>query len=195
MTRPFRLSELRVAPALLEERFAPDCHTRRCVGRCRRSGVWLDPEERDRVLAHADLVRAAMDPDQPRHPRRWFSTRAIVDPDFPSGKAVHTRVRNGRCVFLSGGGRCVLQKAASEANLGVPLKPFFCTAFPVTIDRGVVTLDDKDFRAGQPCCDSTEGGPLTVFDTFGMELRHVLGGAGVSALRRIARRRKDRPPA
>jgi len=190
VTRPFRLSELRVAPSLLEERFAADCHTRRCVGRCCRSGVWLDPEDRDRVLAHADLVRAAMDPGQPRNPRQWFSTRTTVDPDFPSGRAVHTRVRNGRCVFLNGGGRCVLQKASSEAKLAVPLKLFFCTAFPVTIDDGVLTLDDKDFRAGQPCCDSTEGGPLSVFDVCGMELRHVLGGAGVSVLRRLARRRR-----
>jgi hypothetical protein len=195
VTRPFRLGALRVSPSLFEERFAADCDTRRCVGRCCRSGVWLDLADRDRVLAHADLVRAAMDPDQPRQRRRWFSVRTTVDPDFPSGQAVHTRVRQGRCVFLNGAGRCVLQKASCEANLGVPLKPFFCTAFPVTIDGGVLTLDDKDFRAGQPCCDSTEGGRLTVFDTCGMELRHVVGGAGVSALRRLGRRRKDRPPA
>ncbi|PYQ40004.1 MAG: DUF3109 domain-containing protein, partial [Acidobacteria bacterium] len=52
---------LRVAPSLLDERFAAGCDTGRCVGRCCRSGVWLDPGERDRVLAHADLVRRAMD--------------------------------------------------------------------------------------------------------------------------------------
>ncbi len=177
---------LRVAPSLLEERFAADCDTRRCVGRCCRSGVWLDPGERDRVLAHADLVRRAMDPDQPRDARRWFSRRVVADPDFPSGRAVHTRVRDGRCVFLNGGGRCVLQKASSP---GLQLKPFFCIAFPVTVDGGLLTLDDKDFRAGQPCCQSTEGGPRTVFETCRMELRHVLGAAGVARLRRLARRR------
>jgi len=180
---------LRVAPSLLEERFAADCDTRRCVGRCCRSGVLLDPGERDRVLAHADLVRRAMDPHQPRDARRWFSRRVVADPDFPSGRAVHTRVRGGRCVFLNGGGRCVLQKASSP---GLQLKPFFCIAFPVTVDGGLLTLDDKDFRAGQPCCQPTEGGPLTVFDTCGMELRHVLGAAGVARLRRLARRRARR---
>ena len=186
---------LRVAPSLLEERFAAGCDTRLCVGRCCRSGVWLDPADRDLVLAHAGLVRAAMDPGQPRDPRRWFSRRTIVDHDFPSGTAVHTRVRGGRCVFLSGEGRCVLQKVSIGARLAVSLKPYFCTAFPVTIDAGVVTLDDKDFRAGQPCCDSTEGGPLTVLDTCAMELRHVLGAAGVSALRRAARRKPGSPTA
>jgi hypothetical protein len=195
VSAPPRVGRLRVAASLLEERFAAGCDTRRCVGRCCRSGVWLDLGDRDRVLAHAPLVQAAMDPGQPRDPRRWFSRLTTEDADFPSGRAVHTRVRGGRCVFLNGSGRCVLQKAATEARLRVPLKPFFCTAFPVTIDAGVLTLDDRDFRAGEPCCDSTDGGPLTVFDTCGMELRHVVGRAGVAALRRLARRRSPRPPA
>jgi len=186
-TRLPNLPALRVSPALLEERFAAGCDTRRCVGRCCRSGVWLDPVERDRVLAHADRVRRAMDPGQARDARRWFSRRVAVDPDFPSGTAVHTRVRDGRCVFLTGAGRCVLQKASSGR---LQLKPFFCTAFPVTVVEGVLTLDDRDFRAGQPCCEATERGPLTVFDTCGMELRHVLGAAGVSRLRRLARGRR-----
>ena len=182
-------AELRVAPNLLEERFARGCTTRLCVGACCRRGVWLDPGERDRVLAHADLVRAAMDPDQPRDPRRWFSRRSVVDRDFPSGRAVHTRVRNDRCVFLNSAGRCVLQKASSPGDGGLKLKPFFCTAFPVAVDHGALVLDDADYRARQPCCASAPGGPLTVFETCAGELRHVLGAAGVRRLRRIAARR------
>jgi hypothetical protein len=84
----------------------------------------------------------------------------------------------------------VLQKASSG---DLQLKPFFCTAFPVTVVEGTLTLDDRDFREGQPCCEATDGGPLTVFDTCGMELRHVLGAAGVSRLRHLSRR--PRPPA
>ena len=101
-TRLPHLPTLRVAPSLREERFAAGCDTRRCVGRCCRSGVWLDPQERDRVLAHADRVRAVMDPDQPRDTRRWFSRRAVSDPDFPSGRAVHTRIPSStKCGWLS----------------------------------------------------------------------------------------------
>lgn len=194
-TRMAHLPELRVDPALLQTRFAAGCDTRQCRGACCGSGVWLDPGERDRVLAHADCVRQAMDPDQPRDPRRWFSRRVVSDPDFPSGRAVHTRVRDGRCVFLDGAGRCVLQKASAAAGGGLELKPFFCTAFPVTIDHGVLMLDEEDYRSGQPCCGTTPGGPRTVFESCEKELRYVLGPAGVSRLRRIAARRaRNRAP-
>ncbi len=183
-----KVGRLSVDPAMLEARFATGCSTGLCRGVCCRSGVWLDVEDRDRVLAHAGLVRDAMDPGQPRDTRRWFSRRSVADADFPSGRAVHTRVKDGRCVFLNGEGRCVLQKASS-ARPGLQLKPFFCTAFPVTIAHGMLMLDDEDYRAGQPCCAATKGGPLTVFDTCGVELRHVLGAAGVSRLRALAARR------
>jgi hypothetical protein len=189
-----KVGRLRVDPSMLEARFAAGCDTRLCRGVCCRSGVWLDPEDRDRVVAHADRVRAAMDPGQPRDTRRWFSRREVVDADFPSGRAVHTRVNGGRCVFLNGAGRCVLQMASSPKD-GLQLKPFFCTAFPVTIAHGVLMLDDEDYRAGHPCCEATPGGPQTVFDTCDMELRHVLGAAGVSRLRGLAARRaRNRAP-
>lgn len=182
-----KVGKLAVDPSMLEVRFAAGCSTARCRGACCRSGVWVDVRERDRVIAHAGLVREAMDPGQPRDTRRWFSRRAITDTDFPSGRAIHTRVKGGRCVFLNREGRCVLQKA-STTRPRLQLKPFFCTAFPVTIAHGVLMLDDEDYRAGQPCCAATKGGPLTVFDTCAMELRHVLGAAGVSRLRALARR-------
>jgi hypothetical protein len=182
-----KVGRLSVDPSLLQARFAAGCDPGQCRGACCRSGVWLDVGERDRVLAHAGLVREAMDPGQPWDTRHWFSRRVVGDPDFPSGRAVHTRVKDGRCVFLNREGRCVLQKA-SAARPGLQLKPFFCVAFPVTIAHGVLMLDDEDYRAGQPCCAATPGGPLTVFDTCGMELRQVLGASGVSRLRALAAR-------
>lgn len=185
---PIHRRELRIAPSLLTARFGAGCATRRCEGVCCRGGVWLDPGERDVILAHADLVREAMDPGQPRDTRRWFSRRMIEDPDFPSGHAVHTRKRNGHCVFLNGGGRCVLQKASMAARRGLTLKPFFCSAYPVTIMNGVLMLDDEDYRSEPACCGSSRTGRRTVFQTCDMELRHVLGAAGVKRLRRIATR-------
>ena len=66
----------------------------------------------------------------------------------------------------------------------------------MTIVAGVLTLDDADFREGHPCCERKRGGRRTAFDVCAMELRHVLGPAGVARLRRIAARRRARraPP-
>ena len=58
----------------------------------------------------------------------------------------------------------------------------------MTIMNGVLMLDDKDYRSEPACCGSTKAGRLTVFETCDMELRHVLGAAGVKRLRRIAAR-------
>jgi Fe-S-cluster containining protein len=173
-----------VDPWLLRARFASGCDTGRCNAACCRTGVWLDTGERDRILAHAQRVRLAMDRTQPRDTRRWFSRRMTTDPDFPSGRAVHTRVVNGGCVFLDGDKRCVLQKASNAG--GPQLKPFFCSAFPITIDQGVLTLEDRDHRSRPECCASTRDGRLTVFDVCGRELRHTLGAAGLASLRRMA---------
>ena len=133
-----------------------------------------------------------MDPGQPRDTRRWFSRRTRTDPDFPSGRAVHTRVANGGCVFLDGDKRCVLQKASAAG--GSRLKPFFCTAFPITIDQGLLTLDDREHRSRPECCASRRDGRLTVFDVCRLELRHTLGVAGLASLRRTARRPSNARP-
>jgi Fe-S-cluster containining protein len=170
-----------VDPRLLRARFAAGCDTRRCNAACCRTGVWLDVAERDRILAHAERVRRVMERGQPRDTRRWFSRRSVTDADFPSGRAVHTRVVNGGCVFLDGEGRCVLQKASAA---GPRLKPFFCAAFPITIDQGVLTLDDHEHRSRPECCASRRDGPLTVFDVCRQELRHTLGAAELASLRR-----------
>jgi hypothetical protein len=174
---------LRADTSLLQARFAAGCDLGRCFGQCCRTGVWLDPRERGRVLAHAGLVRQAMDAGQALDPQRWFRAHSKRDRDFPSGRAVHTRVVGGRCVFLNDAGRCVLQKASLQARLRVSLKPYFCIAYPATIDGGLVKLDDEPSRAGRPCCGATPGGPLTALDVCGRELRFVLGAAGLRALR------------
>lgn len=178
---------LAVSPRLLEGRFARGCRTDRCDATCCQSGVLVDVRERDRVLAHVALVQAVMDPDQERDPGRWFEAKERPDPDFPSGRAVGTRVADGHCVFLDRGRRCVLQRATLAAGRGdLDLKPFFCTAFPVTIVESTLTIDDADFTDRPSCCSTVPDGELTVFDVCGRELADVLGPDGVRALRALA---------
>ncbi len=179
------LAELRVDRSLVERRFARECGTRHCDATCCQVGVWVDVGQRDLILAHAARVQRAMDPDQEHDATRWFGGSEADDPDLPSGRAVNTVVRHGRCVFLNGAGRCVLQMASlGEDRPPVELKPFFCTAFPLVVVSGLLTIEDE-FPNHPRCCSPTPDGELTVLDVFGPELRYILGEPGVDELRRL----------
>jgi hypothetical protein len=179
------LPELKVHRSVLETRYAPGCSPGACVAACCQMGVGVDVAQRDQILAHAELVQRAMDPGQDRDPTRWFEETETVDRDFPSGLAVGTRVRESGCVFLDSARRCALQTATiAAARPGFDLKPFFCTAFPVTIADGTLWIDELCLEMPEHCCRPTPGGTLSVLDVCESELRHVLGGAGLGELRR-----------
>jgi len=172
------LPNLTVEPELLTARFAADCSMRRCTGRCCVHGVYVDLVEHRAILDNAAAVQAQMDSSQTTEPEKWFEPGPIEDADFPSGHAFGTTEINGGCAFLNEAGRCVLQQASTDQTGN--LKPFFCFAFPLTIYKGELCLDDpKD--AG--CCTPDPNGQRTVFDLCPQELEYVLGADGVSELR------------
>ena len=171
----------RVDPRVLRARFAAGASTRSCDGRCCRMGVWVDLAERDAILALASLVQDAMDAGQLHDPRDWFEDELREDADFPSGRAVGTAIPHGQCVFLNARKRCVLHVVSDTA--GVPLKPFFCAAFPVTVNAGTVLLDPARERYAPGCCRSAADGPATVLDVCSAELELVLGPAALADLR------------
>jgi Fe-S-cluster containining protein len=176
------LSALRIDPTLLTLRFPAGCTTGLCDATCCREGVWVDLGERDRILAQAEAIQRVMDPEQERDPARWFDDEERLDSDFPSGRAFGTSVRDAGCVFLDRHRRCVLQTAA----LG--LKPFFCAAFPITLDHGTLTFDTPSAGERPQCCTASPRGTRTIFDVWPGELEHVLGPDGVAELRRHAQR-------
>lgn len=188
--RLVHLPRLTVDRNIFDLRFGRGCATRHCDATCCATGVTLDVRERDRVLAHAELVQRAMSPGQDPDPAHWFAAEEVEDADFPSGRATHTRAGATGCVFLDAERRCVLQKASLAAGGGLDLKPFFCTAFPITLAGGVLLVDDEEIRQRARCCASTADGPLTVFDVCAMELEFMLGSEGVAALRRLAAARR-----
>jgi hypothetical protein len=150
-------------------------------------GVKVDVAERDRILAHAELVQQAMEPGQRKEPAAWFEAKEEVDPDFPSGRCVGTQVHGDGCVFLDSARRCVLQTVTiAQARPGFELKPFFCSAFPVTIASSVLWIDEMCLDAPAGCCRPTPGGPRCVVDVCEVELRHVLGNEGLEELRLAA---------
>lgn len=163
-------------------RYAAGATTRNCDGQCCASGVSVDLTERDRILAHATLVQAAMGAAQERDPAAWFDGPLREDADFPSGHAVRTALREGACVFLDTRKRCVLHALADAT--GLTLKPFVCRAFPVTIEQGIAMLDPDAALRPLDCCGTAAGGPSSVLEVCPEEVRLVLGPDGVADLRR-----------
>lgn len=195
LLRRHRLShvaDLKMSEDFLDRRFASGCSMANCNAACCRYGVMVDILEKERILAHADLVRKHMEPHQEHDEALWFEEEEF-DKDFPSGKAIGTQHRDYGCVFLDSRGRCVLQKAATEEGMEkFALKPFFCVAYPVTIENGHLEIDEPGFTSDRTgCCATVDEGDLTILDVCGEELRFVLGKDGFDELRLKARGEHD----
>ena len=178
------LGPLQVGRSMLDYALAPACDSNACTSQCCGTGVYADRAEKERILAHVAEVIATMDPDQPHDPALWFDAEEIDDDDFPSKLAVGTQTIDRGCVFLNQRGRCVLQKANIEGRVPV-LKPFYCTAFPITTANGMLVFDVDNVEGTKSCCQPTEGGTRTVLDAFGYEAEFMLGAEGVAELRAI----------
>jgi len=182
------IPELRLGTDITDGRFPASCSMVNCNSDCCSGGVYADMAEYEQILLRADLVRSQMDPDQVTDSESWFEREGVEDADFPSGRAVGTEVYNDRCVFLDSRGQCVLQKAAAASGMDrYALKPFFCWIYPVTLNSGVLALDNPDFVDRPACCTHGEMGELTVFDVCPEELTLVLGEEGFQELRDAVR--------
>jgi hypothetical protein len=180
------LKDLTLNKNLFRGRFPKACATTRCKGDCCKTGVWVDFLERDRILANADLIRSHMEAGQEQNPDLWFDPEITAHPDFPSGQAAGTQVYNDGCVFLTSAGRCVLQTAGQNHSVG--LKPFYCFAFPVTIEEGELMIDEG-FNGD--CCTLTADGELEAIEVCAGELGFVLGEEGLKELRQMAKTRLE----
>lgn len=180
------IPELAIDDQILRVRYARGCAMSQCSGHCCRNGVLADTAERDKVLRYAERVRGHMDECQQRDPAQWFGEE-VDDLDFASGRAVRTQVHRDTCVFLDSHARCVLQKVENEdgADVGA-LKPFFCRAYPVSIENGVLIVDGEHCPDEPRCCGPVASGSLSLFDVCAFELEFVLGAAGLAELREVS---------
>jgi len=177
---------LKVDHVLFEKKFAAGCSMNNCNAACCADGVFVDLEEKARVLRHTAIVQKHMDPDQDHDPSRWFDGVREVDADFPSGHREGTVADSGKCVFLNSRGHCVLQKAAVEE--GMPkfaIKPFFCVAYPLVIEEGVLTLDDPWVGGRTQCCTVVRNGTGRAVDICQEELVYMLGEEGAEEVRAV----------
>lgn len=177
------LPPLRIRDNILRGRFAADCATIRCRGNCCRGGVSVDLAERDAILANSTSVQRFMEPQAEHDPAKWFNAESHEDGDFPSGRFVRTALHNGACVFLDSQGLCVLQKSSEPQQ--TTLKPFYCRAFPITVEHGELAVD-KGFDPN--CCTLADDGVRDVFEVCPAELECVLGTKGFEELRDLIRK-------
>jgi hypothetical protein len=180
------IPELKVGENLLNHRFSSACSMSNCNGICCKLGVYADVKERDKILAHVDLIHKYMEPQQEKDPAKWFDGNEFDDKDFPSGRTIGTVAMDYGCVFQESSGRCTLQKACiAEGMDPYYLKPFYCVAFPVVIDNGELMVDDEQLENRPPCCLIDPKGSLNIFDVCSVELNYVLGKEGVKELRAV----------
>lgn len=180
------LPRLRVDTILNEKVFDVECSMNNCNARCCREGVFLDPVERDKILQHAPLIKRHLEPHQPNDEHMWFDEEREEDSDFPSGYAVGTRTLEHGCVFLDSRGWCTLQKAAVAEGLDKwALKPFFCVAYPITIQASVLTVDDPKFTERTECCARLAKGGLSPVELCADELNFMVGAEGFAQLKKM----------
>ncbi len=180
------IPELRIDPIVFTKAFELHCSMGNCNGRCCAEGVLVDVSEKENILRHADLIRRYLEPGMEHDPAKWFDGMPEPDPDFPSGWCEGTAAKARGCVFLDRRGLCTLQKAATAEGMHkFALKPFYCVAYPLTVDGGVLTTEDPDFTNRPQCCSTCPDGALTIFDVCAEELTFMLGEHGASALRRL----------
>lgn len=153
-----------------------------CDGLCCSHGVYVSLDERDRILARRDRVRAVMDDTQVAEVDAWFEDELVEDSDFPGGVCVGTEVVNDKCAFLNADGLCTLQIAEADLPDGERLKPFYCRIFPLCTVDGRVEFDDI-WDGHQPCCTLADDGRTPAVEAYECELREILGPAAYRALR------------
>lgn len=177
-----RIGKYEIDPVLFKKGFSKGCGPLACESTCCSVGVFADLKEKGLILSHKETVKKYMDDTQTIDDSQWFDSEVFDDNDYPSGKAVGTQVFNNKCVFLNKLGMCSLQIAGASEGMGRwALKPFYCIAFPITVDEGVLTFDD--FQQGKTqCCSSIDAKESTLVESCRDELELILGHDGYKEL-------------
>jgi hypothetical protein len=185
------IPELRVDQEMFSQRLSPQSSMCNCNGTCCSEGVLLDIKEKELILANTDLIKKYLEPDQISDESKWFDNFIENDSDFPSGKCDGTAVHNGRCVFLCSKGLCALQKTAMAEGMDkFAIKPFYCVAFPLTIDSSVLTTYEPEFTNRPQCCSVVSEGPQNLIDVCREEFEYILGTDGLKEIENLFNRQE-----
>lgn len=166
-------------PRLLRQEPMQRCTLGACRGACCLHGVWVDAEEKRRILENAEAVSHWL-PEPLRDPLAWFDGREEADEQSASGRVLHTTVLPDRehyggsaCIFLREDARCALQCAGEGLGLHPwTLKPYYCVLHPLDLDEeGRITLDETSVLLGEAgSCLRPAARPVPLRETFAEEL-------------------------
>lgn len=113
----------------------------------------------------------------------WFTDAVTADPEFPGGRHVRTRVRNGACVFRNAHARgCAIHAYCLEKGLDYHrFKPMVSALFPVTFEAGLLTASGEAADGSLICGGS---GP-SLYDGARDELSYYFGDGLIAELDRL----------
>ncbi len=175
---PLIVKGFTIAPELFRKGFPEGGGPCSCVSRCCQGGVYVDLQERERILEAKEQIKGQMDWSQTKDDSRWFESEEMAHTDFPSGKCVGTQEINEKCAFLDSKGRCSVQLASVAAgNHKWALKPLYCILFPIEITDKVIGFDDL-LQEESTCCSITGDFETPLFRACKEELVHILGPEG-----------------
>lgn len=149
---------LRLHPRLDESEPIRRCGWPACQAACCVYGTWVDLDEAQDILDHAELIQPHL-PRTRRDPSQWFDGETESDPHTQTGMVTHTRVvrapthyGGSACVFLRADYKCALQVAGEAAGQHAwRFKPFYCVLHPLELDdHGRITLDEIRFMVDEP---------------------------------------------
>ncbi|HEY0195831.1 MAG TPA: hypothetical protein VGC42_32175 [Kofleriaceae bacterium] len=183
-----------VGVSVFTRRLAPDCMTHKCttvatsVQRndvCCQYGCDVDLDEKARIDARADAVRARMRPEV-QH-AAWFEPEEYPDADYPSGAVVRSATHDGLCIFMAHDQRgCVLHRTALEEGWALgDIKPAICRLFPLSWMTDAIVVADEYLEYS---CAHVEGPTLyrlsreLIAELFGAELVAALDAVEPQAL-------------
>ena len=178
----YKVKQYFIANEFFEKGYAAGSGPCNCQTTCCHGGVWLDVNDRDRIIQHTEIIKKQMDDSQPKDAAKWFDNIIADDSDFPSGKAVGTEVYNDKCAFLDNSGRCSIQLGAVAAGEHKwAWKPAYCVLFPVEVSDNIIGFDPM-LQGDETCCTVSGQFETPLFVACKDELTYLLGPDGYSLL-------------
>lgn len=147
-----------------------------CRDQCCSYGVDIDIDNAAALCALGPDFKALIGIPE----SQWFGEEIADDPEFPSGRNLRTRVRDGHCVFHNRDGRgCRIHAYCVENGLDYHLyKPMVSILFPLTFEQGCLVPSSEAVDGSLVCAGD---GP-SLYEGGRGELGHFFGSGLVAEL-------------